>query len=78
MTYDTWKTTEPEIYEEPPLPVDPREEAYSEACEEVKRLRALIKRAADALETYPTWSRPATVALVAELRTTYQRLNNTN
>jgi hypothetical protein len=68
MTYDTWKTTEPEIDETPPLPVDPREEAYTEACEEIARLKALIKRAADVLETYPTWSRPAIVQLISELR----------
>jgi hypothetical protein len=72
MTNDYYKTTEPEIYEDPPLPVDPRDEEYSEICEEVVQLRALIKRAADALETYPTWSRPATVQLISELRKNYE------
>jgi hypothetical protein len=59
---------EPQLWDEPPLPVDPRDEACTEACEEIERLRALIKRAADVLETYPTWARPATVQLISELR----------
>jgi hypothetical protein len=72
MTNDYYKTTEPEIYEDQPLPVDPRDEAYTEACEEIDRLKVLIKRAADALETYPTWSWPATVQLISELRKNYE------
>jgi hypothetical protein len=68
MTYDQWKTTDPEIYVDPPLSVDPRDEAYTEACEEIDRLKKLLIRAADALETYPTWGRPGIVRLIGELR----------
>jgi hypothetical protein len=63
MTYDR-------LFEALTPPVDPRDEAYTEACEEIARLRVLIKRAADMLETYPTWSRPAAVKLIQELRKT--------
>jgi hypothetical protein len=44
MTNDNYITTEPEIYEEPPLPVDPRDEAYTEAKEEIERLKKTIER----------------------------------
>jgi hypothetical protein len=36
MIYD------PQPYEEPPLPVDSKDEAYSLACEELDRLRAKL------------------------------------
>jgi len=58
MIYD------PQPYEEPPLPVDPRDEAYTEACEELGRLRALMKRAADVLCGYTSNQS----ALVQEMR----------
>ena len=58
MIYD------PQPYEEPPLPIDPRDEAYSEACEEIYQLKALIKRAADVLCSYTSNQS----ALVQELR----------
>jgi hypothetical protein len=50
MSYDSWITKEPEVYEEPPPAVDPKDEAYTEACEEIDKLKALVIRAADALE----------------------------
>jgi hypothetical protein len=43
-TYDAWLAREPEVYEEPPPLVDPRDEAYSEACEEIDKLKKIIKR----------------------------------
>ena len=43
---------DPQPYEEPPLPIDPRDEEYTSLCEENYRLRALIKRAADVLCAY--------------------------
>jgi hypothetical protein len=46
MIYD------PQPYEDPPLPVDPRDEAYTELCEEIYQLKALIKRAADVICGY--------------------------
>jgi len=55
---------DPDPYEEPPLPVDPRDEAYTEACEEIDRLKALIKRAADVLCSYTSNQS----ALVKEMR----------
>jgi len=44
MSYDNWATTEEQPYEEPREPVDPKDEAYSEACEEIERLRKIIER----------------------------------
>jgi hypothetical protein len=38
MTYDSWKATEDQPYEELPPAVDPRDEAYTEACEEIDKL----------------------------------------
>ena len=35
---------EPEVCEEPPPAVDPRDEAYTEACEEIARLKKAIER----------------------------------
>jgi hypothetical protein len=58
---------ETEPYDNTPLP-DARDEAYSEACAEIDRLRTLLKRAADALETYPTLGRPRVAKLLSELR----------
>jgi hypothetical protein len=36
-TYDAWKTKEPEVYDEPRPPIDPPDEAYIEACDEIDR-----------------------------------------
>jgi hypothetical protein len=58
MIYD------PQPYEEPPLPVSPEDEAYSELSDENVRLRALIKRAADVLCAYAS----SESAFVQELR----------
>ena len=44
MNYDAWLAREPEVYEEPPSPVDPRDDAYTEACEEIDRLKRIIER----------------------------------
>jgi hypothetical protein len=44
MSYDSWITKEPEVCEEPPLAVDPRDEAYTEACEEIAKLRKTVER----------------------------------
>jgi len=54
MTNDYYKTTEPEIYEDPPLPVDPRDKAYTEACEEIERLKKTIERLKKIYESNPT------------------------
>jgi hypothetical protein len=43
-TYDAWKTTEAEPYEEPSFPIDLRDEAYTEAMEEIARLKKIIER----------------------------------
>ena len=43
-TYGAWKMKQSEVYDEPPSPVDPRDEAYSEACEEIDRLKKVIER----------------------------------
>jgi hypothetical protein len=43
MSYDSWITKEPEVYEEPTPVVDPRDEAYTEACEEIARLKKVIE-----------------------------------
>jgi hypothetical protein len=37
MTYDY-------SLEEPTPPIDPRDEAYTEACEEIERLKKIIER----------------------------------
>jgi ubiquinone biosynthesis protein UbiJ len=50
ITYDTWITRESEPYEESPPPVDPRDEAYTEACEEIARLKRIIERLERELE----------------------------
>jgi hypothetical protein len=44
MSCDSWITRQSEPYEEPPLPVDPRDEAYTEAVEEIARLKKVIER----------------------------------
>ena len=44
MNYDAWFAREPEVYEEPLFPVDPRDDAYTEACEEIDRLKRIIER----------------------------------
>jgi len=43
MTNDTYRATEPEPYNELPPPIDPRDEAYSEAMEEIDRLKKIIE-----------------------------------
>jgi hypothetical protein len=50
MTYDAWITREPEVCEEPPPAVDPRDEAYTEAMEEIARLKKIIERLKRELE----------------------------
>jgi len=50
MTYDAWKTKEPEVYEDPPPAVDPRDEAYTQACEEIDRLKKINTEAMEEID----------------------------
>lgn len=47
-----------------------QDEAYTEACEEIDRLKMLLRRTIAALESYPILSEPGAVLsdLLAELR----------
>jgi len=68
MTNDYYLTTEAVPYQKSSSPVDPRDEAYTEACEENEWLKALCARAVKALESYPVRGRPAIVQLIEQLR----------